>query len=159
MKLQHACQPLVVLFILLFILLTSWSLEAMADGIANPAIHCRENPGFVLCRDIRVMKGYIMDCHGSCSKLYLDQIDALDVVSDQCFDVVLPGSEVAQDLALQAQEAAARICTNPWSAEHDSTLRHKVITAANRALDCLHDIQVAGAMMSPTYCRINAARQ
>lgn len=125
-----------------------------APAAAAP-LNCTTLPGSSLCRDIRIAQSYLVGCTGGCEGLLRDQTRALTRVANSYFDVLLPGMKADNDIAMQAYNTAVKICGYRWRDANVEAIGQWVI-AANRALDGLKEVQVAGNLRTTKYCQMSS---
>ena len=129
--------------------------EQTTDQPVGAALNCATYPGSTLCRDIRIAQSYFVACTSGCETLLAQQTQVLTRVANTYFDVLLPGMKVENDLAMQAYNAAVKICGYSWKDGNVAAISQWVISA-NRALDGLKEVQAAGNLRTTKYCQMTA---
>lgn len=116
-------------------------------------LNCQQEPGAQLCRTIRVLRSYLVDCSGGCDDLFARQIRYFNRVADFYYGNVELGAPMDADITGIAQTAAATICRYRWTSVDAGTLSN-LMSGANRALVALKEIQKLGGIASPSHCKI-----
>lgn len=129
--------------------------DEASDTATASGLNCAVLPGASLCRDIRVADSYLVSCTSGCDGLLYDQTRVLNRVANTYFDVLLPGDTVEKDLAMQAYNTAVKLCNYQWKDANAAAVSQWVI-AANRTLNGLKDIQIAGGLVTRKYCQMTA---
>lgn len=127
--------------------------QVKANEPTAASINCQDQPGASLCRDIRIAYSYLVSCSGGCDGLMYDQASALNKLANTYYAVYYPGMGVDQILSDQAYAAATRLCAYSWKDVTNVQALNQWIVAANRAIDGLKDLQIAGGRNPAKHCQ------
>ncbi len=146
MRLSLATVALVAAF-------TTLSAHATPMARSTQVLTCDSEPGRGLCREMRLLESYMVDCTGaSCYDLWRGQVRSMQVITDTFYRDVDPGATAEPQMGRSAEYASRAICGAHWTG--DPNWIRRLAVAANRALRALDLLQEAAGEPFPYTCTL-----
>lgn len=113
---------------------------------------CGSEPGRGLCRELRRLESYLVDCDGvACYDLWRAQFRSMEEVTVLYYEV---DPEAKADVAIgrMAETTSRKICNTSWTG--DPNWIRRLAIAANRTLKALEGLQYAANEPVPYTCTL-----